>query len=164
MKRLRELRELERSIEKRKRFDPVEWCRSFCHPTENNRWFYIVISGGDVLDRLTSATREKRVMVVDIDTVPHTVVKVKAGIVDSLRRAKNLRTFFRCLSTIVSAEDLRRYHGMLWVEANNLEANIRRVNELQKEPSAKKDGVSREVGVIFANNSVRSAARHYGNL
>ena len=164
MKRNEEIRELQCSIHDRKQFNPAKWCEGFCIPSASPNWYYIIISGGDVVDRVKCLCAKRKLMVIDIDNVPHTVVKVRVGLVDALRRAKNLRSFYGCLSKIIAPEDLKTYHNGLWVAANNLNANIKRIQELQKRTSAPRDGIGREVCGIFSNNTVRDAAKHYGCL
>lgn len=103
-------------------------------------------------------------MVVDIDGAPHTVLRVRRGLLDSLMRTKDFRKFFRFLANLIPPVDLKKFHYELWLAAHNLEANIRRLNELHDRTSPKKDGVAREVVGIFANNTVREGAKHYGSL
>lgn len=167
MRRGREIRELEATIHSRKRYRYDLWCRDFILPADNPNWAFIVIAGGDERERLDPefvATHGKRVKLLEVDGVPNTVVKVRSGLCDSLRRAGNLRAFYKCLTSVLSEADVKRYHHPLWIAAHNLEANIGRLRELQTRSFRPKDAVGREVDGIFAGNTVREAAKHYRNF
>ena len=164
MRREDEIREKSREIRDGKRYDFHRWMDAFIIPSRHKNWSYIVLCGGDKTRELNVsflAARNKRVYVEDIDGTPHTVVKVRNGLVESLARASNLRSFFRCLTNMVAEADIRRFHYDLWLAAHNLEAKVERLKEIQTRSTHRPTETEREV---FSNNTIRAAARHYGQL
>lgn len=149
----KECQELMRQIRARKAYRYDLWCAENLKPSPLPGWDYIVLAGGDRREQLSPgflAVHGKRTSVVELDGAPHTVLRVRTGLAESLRRARNLRTFWYCLSRIVPERDLKQYHYDLWLHSHNLEANVSRLRELTEGGGKGEDGTSREVAAEFA--------------
>lgn len=165
-KRKNEIQELQAEIYRRKNYDYRGWCKGFIVQSPSPNWSYLLIAGGDKraeVDAAFLSANSRRLKVVEVDGVPTTVVQIKNGLVEALKRSASLRTFYRCLTHIVAESDIKRWHYDLWLNAHNLEARIKRLQELQR-PSAQKDGIGREIEGMFSNNNIREAAKHYGSI
>ena len=160
MKRVREIREKEREIREGKRYDFHQWIKDFIIPADKRGWNWLLISGGDVRDKMQldfSDLTRSRCKVVEIDSVPHTVIELRDRFIPVLERSKNLRGFYSILSHKIAEADLKRYHYDLWRAAHNLEAKVERLGELQRRDIRRTTETEREV---FAHNTIRDAARH----
>lgn len=160
MRRNAEIQEKEREIRKSKRYDFRRWMRDFIIPANKPGWNYLLISGGDVRDKMQigfSDLTKSRCKVVDIDGVPHTVLELRDRFLPLLERARDLRGFFSILSHKIAEVDLKRYHYDLWLAAHNLNAKVERLGELQTRNIRRQTETEREV---FAHNSIRDAATH----
>lgn len=102
-----------------------------------------------------------RCRVVEIDGVPHTVIEIRDRFIPILERAKNLRGFYSLLSHKIADADLKKFHYDLWLNAHNLESKVKRLHDLQTRNIRRPNEVEWDV---FSNTSLRTAARHYGNL
>ena len=164
MKRAAEIREKERQIREEKQYDFHQWMKDYIVPADRRGWNWLLISGGDVRDKMQlgfSDLTRSRCRVVEVDGVPHTVIELRDRFIPVLGRAKNLRGFYSLLSHKIADADLKRYHYALWMAAHNLEAKVERLYELQRNIILKPTETEREV---FTNNTVRTAARRYGKL
>lgn len=160
MKRAAEIREKEREIQEGKRYDFHQWIKDFIIPADKRGWNWLLISGGDVRDKMQldfSDLTRSRCKMVDVDGVPHTVIELRDRFIPVLEKAKNLRGFYSVLSHKIAEIDLKRYHYDLWRAAHNLEAKVKRLGELQRRDIRRMAETGREV---FAHNTIRDAAKH----
>ena len=165
-RRVAEIKECEADISRMKGYRHDVWCRDYIERSEGTNWSYIIICGGDRVSELDEEfMREhgKRVMVREIEGMPHTVLKIRNGLVDALLRAKNLKTFHRCLTRVLPDRVLRRYHYDLWLAAHNLAARCARMMELQNRRSGSPRATETAM-TVFGNTSIRAAAKFYGKL
>ena len=164
MKRAEEIREKMREIRKGKRYDFREWMRSYIIPADKKGWNWLIIAGGDVREKMQMGFSEltmHRCKVVEIDTVPHTVLEIRDRFLTMFERARDLRGFYSLLSHKIADGDLRKFHYDLWLNAHNLESKVKRLHDLQTRNIRRPNETERDV---FSNTSLRTAARHYGNL
>lgn len=164
MKREEEIREKEREIRKGKKYNFRQWMKDYIIPADKDGWNWLLISGGDVRDKIQlnfSDLTRNRCKAVEVDGVPHTVIELRDRFIPTLERAKNLRGFYSLLSHMISDVDLKRYHYDLWRAAHNLEAKVKRLGELQRRDIHRMTEAEREV---FAHNTIREAAKHNRNF
>ena len=168
MNRKCEIHELQHTIHSRKRYRFDIWCRDFILPSPHPNWEYMVIAGGNVLDRLDSGfleTHRKKLRVIEVDGIPLTVLKISRGLTTALKRAKNLRSFYRGITHIIPDGEMKKYYYDLWLAAHNLEANITRLRELQTNSVPARDEIGKGVdAALRADGTIRGAASHYGKL
>lgn len=164
MKRAVEIREKMQEIRQGKQYDFHKWIRDFIIPADKRGWNWLLLSGGDVRDKMQlgfSDLVRRRCKTVEVDGVMHTVVEIRDRFLTMFKRAKDLRGFYSLLSHKIADADLKQFHYDLWLNAHNLESKVKRLHDLQTRNIRRPNEAERDV---FSNTSLRTAARHYGNL
>ena len=167
--------QMERNTRRMNRFDKEAFCRDRIYPSPENGYKYLLIAGGDVRGRMNlrhTKFLERDVILVSIDGVPHTVLRMTDKAVWYLTKAKSLKGFFNSFRSMLAETDIRQYFYEIWVAGKNILAQIERQTELyrrnearRKGTSPKKDAVSSQVrGIAHSVSTIERAARVYGNL
>ena len=167
--------QMERKTRRMNRFDTEAFCRYRLYPSPEEGFKYLLISGGDVRGRMNlhhTKYLEKDVLFVQIEGVPHTVLKMSDRAVLFLKKAKTLRAFYNSFRSILAETDIRQYFYDIWVMGQNINAQIANQTELYRQNEARRNGTSTKKDAVASQvkefsrsiDTVRKAARAYGVL
>ena len=158
-----------------RQFDVAAFCRARIYPSAEEGFKYLVIAGGDVRRRMNlqhTKFLEQNVLFVDIDGVPHTVMRMSDKAVWYLTKAKTLKGFYNSFRSILAESDIRQFFYELWVAGTNILAQLQRQTEFYRQREAERKGTAKKPdpvsgqvrGIVHSVSTVERAAKVYGIL